>query len=146
MAQAHPLSNVGSCTSFFAAFQSLAVPHTSNRLNHALASPSSKGSGKYIAFPVVIVLVFGTTVTARENNPENSHNSVITKSRCEHMDKRGDHVPNDKTHYPHTQSIIYPITALLFSGRRPARAWFLKITSVRMYECVCVSVCPPPRP
>ena len=31
---------------------------------------------------------------------------------------------------------------------RTARAWFLKITSVRMYVCVSVSVsvCPPPRP
>ena len=27
------------------------------------------------------------------------------------------------------------------AGRRPARAWFLKITSVRMYVCVCVCVC-----
>ena len=29
------------------------------------------------------------------------------------------------------------------AGHRPARAWFLKITSVRMYACVraCVCVC-----
>ena len=26
-------------------------------------------------------------------------------------------------------------------ARRPAHAWFLKITSVRMYACVCVCVC-----
>ena len=38
------------------------------------------------------------------------------------------------------------------AGRRPARAWFIEITSVRMYVCVCVCVCvwmcvcPPPRP
>ena len=25
------------------------------------------------------------------------------------------------------------------SGLRPARAWFLNITSVRIYACVCVS-------
>ena len=109
MAQARPLSNVGSRTSFFAAFQSLAAAHTSNRLNHALASPSSKGSGKHIVFPVAIVPGFGTTVTTRKNNPENSHNSVIINQRCEHMDK-GDHVSAHKIHYTHTQSIIYPIT------------------------------------
>ena len=28
------------------------------------------------------------------------------------------------------------------ASRRPARAWFLKITSVRMYVCVCVCVRP----
>ena len=27
------------------------------------------------------------------------------------------------------------------AGLRPARAWFLKITSVRMYACVYVCVC-----
>ena len=28
------------------------------------------------------------------------------------------------------------------AGQRPAHAWFLKITSVRMYACVCVCVRP----
>ena len=65
MAQGRPLSNVGSCTSFFAAFHSLAAAHTSNRLNHDLASPSSRGSGKHIVFPAVIVPGFGTTVIAQ---------------------------------------------------------------------------------
>ena len=110
MAQARPLSNVGSRTSFFAAFHSLVAVHTSNRLNHALASPSSKGSGKHIMFPVAIVPGFGTTVTARKNNPENSHNSVITKSR-------GHHVSDHETHYTHTQSIIYPITSVTYDFR-----------------------------
>ena len=27
------------------------------------------------------------------------------------------------------------------TGQRPAHAWFLKITSVRMYVCVCGCVC-----
>ena len=27
------------------------------------------------------------------------------------------------------------------AGRRPARAWFIEITSVRMYVCVCMCVC-----
>ena len=27
------------------------------------------------------------------------------------------------------------------AGRRPARAWFIEITSVRMYACVCLCVC-----
>ena len=27
------------------------------------------------------------------------------------------------------------------AGRRPARAWFIEITSVRMYVCVYVCVC-----
>ena len=31
------------------------------------------------------------------------------------------------------------------AGRRPVRAWFLKITSVRMCVCVCVCVCVHPR-
>ena len=31
------------------------------------------------------------------------------------------------------------------AGRRPARAWFLSIVSVRMYACVCMCVCVRPR-
>ena len=40
---------------------------------------------------------------------------------------------------------------LLNQARRPARAWFLRIASVResmrvcVFACVCVCVCPPPR-
>ena len=59
---------------------------------------------------------------------ENSHNSVIIKSKCEHIDKRGDHMSAHKIHYTHTQSIIYPITHLpLYT-----RAWvtFTMIVSV----------------
>ena len=56
-----------------------------------------------------------------------------------------------KTSYIHTTtpSVLFRQTHFLNqarAGRRPARAWFLKITSVRMYVCVCVDVCvcPPP--
>ena len=99
MAQARPLSNVGSRTSFFAAFQSLAAAHTSNRLNHALASPSSKGSGKHIVFPVTIVPGFGTTVTTQKNNSENSHNSIIIKSKMRtHRQKRSRGRSQDTLH------------------------------------------------
>ena len=31
------------------------------------------------------------------------------------------------------------------AGRRPARAWFIEITSVRMYVCVSVCLCVHPR-
>ena len=43
---------------------------------------------------------------------------------------------------------IYILLNQARAGRRPARAWFLKITSVRMYVCVCVcvSVCVCVRP
>ena len=45
---------------------SLAAVHVSNRRNHHdLASPSSKGSGKHIVFPVTIVSGFGTIVIIR---------------------------------------------------------------------------------
>ena len=65
MAQAHPLSKVGSRVSFVAAFHSLAAVHTLNHQNHNLASPSSRGSGKHIVFPVAIVPGFSTSVITR---------------------------------------------------------------------------------
>ena len=65
MAQAHPLSKVGSRVSFFAVFHSLAAAHTSNIQNHNLVFPSSRGSGKHIVFPVAIVPAFGTSVITR---------------------------------------------------------------------------------
>ena len=109
MTQARPLSNVGSRMSFFAVFHSLAA---ANRLNHALASPSSKGLGKHIVFPVAIVPGFGTTVITRKSNPKNSHNSVIVKSKCKHMDKGESSRDSSHDHYTHIQSIIYPIACI----------------------------------
>ena len=44
MAQAWPLSSVGSHGSFFAAFQPLAVAQTSYRFNQKQESPSCRGS------------------------------------------------------------------------------------------------------
>ena len=46
------------------------------------------------------------------------------------------------------QNDLLPFLNQARAGRRPARAWFIEITSVRMYACVyvCVCVCPPPRP
>ena len=46
--------------------------------------------------------------------------------------------------YPESQlSLIFFNQAR--AGHRSARAWFLKITSVRMYDCVRVCVCVRPR-
>ena len=90
MAQARPLSNVGSRTSFFAAFHSLAAAHTSNRLNHALASPSSKGSGKHIVFPVAIVPGFRHHCNSSKEQPRKqsqlSYHKVKGRTRVRSRD------------------------------------------------------------
>ena len=49
----------------------------------------------------------------------------------------------------HTVSCIYRVLFLnqaWCAGHRPARAWFLEIAFVHASVCVCLSVCPPPRP
>ena len=66
MAQAHPLSNVSSLTSFLARSHSLAAAHTSNHLSHNIVFASSKGPGKQIVVPVAIVLDFDTNAITQE--------------------------------------------------------------------------------
>ena len=47
-----------------------------------------------------------------------------------------------------SQLAVRPLILVLLNQARTsaARAWFLEIALVRASVCVCVSVCPPPRP
>ena len=138
MAQAHPLS---SRTSFFAAFQSLAAAHTSNRLHHALASPSSKGSGKHIVFPVAIVPGFGTTVTTRKNNPENSHNSVIIKSKMQTHRQKRSRVRSQDTLHAYTINYLSYYTHTYLSFSLSCRLFFsLALDSCSSLLALCCNV------
>ena len=55
MAQARPLSSIGSRCSFFAASQPLAVAQTSYRLNQERESPSCRGSGRANPPPAAMI-------------------------------------------------------------------------------------------